>query len=211
MPIKLNSALGGSVSIDVPATASTYTLTAPAKTGTIITSADSNTVNTTILSDNSITVSKMGYSGAIIGYQHYQNSTRTTLSATTSYTLWSGISYTKKVSASKLIIVGQLVFSNAYSYNMGYWWKIGNSGNRYDSIFQCHYPSDASRAASVKIGWFINGEYSTTDTGSQAISIGWASVNGGSDNPATIWNPNASDDARSQQHSSDLTIWEVLS
>ncbi len=44
MPIKLNSALGGSVSIDVPATASTYTLTAPAKTGTIITSADANTV-----------------------------------------------------------------------------------------------------------------------------------------------------------------------
>jgi hypothetical protein len=44
MPIKLNSTGGGSVSIDVPSTASTYTLTAPARSGTIITSADANTV-----------------------------------------------------------------------------------------------------------------------------------------------------------------------
>lgn len=44
MPIKLNSTGGGAVSIDVPSTASTYTLTAPARSGTIITSADANTV-----------------------------------------------------------------------------------------------------------------------------------------------------------------------
>lgn len=49
MPIKLNSTGGGSVSIDVPSTASTYTLTAPARTGTIITSADSNTVTQTMV------------------------------------------------------------------------------------------------------------------------------------------------------------------
>lgn len=40
MPLKLNSTGGGSVTLDVPSTASTYTLTAPAKNGTIITSAD---------------------------------------------------------------------------------------------------------------------------------------------------------------------------
>ena len=112
MPIKLNSTGGGSVTLDVPATASTYTHTLPARTGTIITSADANTVTNSMIASSSIGVNQMGYSGAIIGYQHYQNSTRTTLSASTSYTLWSGISYTKKVSASKLIIVGQLVFSN---------------------------------------------------------------------------------------------------
>lgn len=49
MPIKLNSAGGGSVSIDVPSTAATYTLTAPAKTATLLTSADSNTVTQTML------------------------------------------------------------------------------------------------------------------------------------------------------------------
>ena len=146
-----------------------------------------------------------------IQVQHYQNSTRTSLSAVASYTLWSGITFTKLQANSYLIVTGQLVFSNAYSYNMGYWWQIGNSGKRYDSIFQCHYPSDTTRSAAIKIGWFINGIYTTTDTGNQSISIGWNSINGGSDNPGTVWNPNVSDDARSQQHSSDLTIMEIAS
>lgn len=44
MPIKLKSTGGGDVTLDVPSTASTYTLTAPARTGNIITSADSGTI-----------------------------------------------------------------------------------------------------------------------------------------------------------------------
>ena len=44
MPIKLKSSGGGSVSLDVPNTGTDYTLTAPAKTGNIITSADANTI-----------------------------------------------------------------------------------------------------------------------------------------------------------------------
>jgi hypothetical protein len=44
MPIKLNSTGGGSVSIDVPSTASTYTLTAPAETGNIITTGTTSRV-----------------------------------------------------------------------------------------------------------------------------------------------------------------------
>lgn len=146
-----------------------------------------------------------------IQVQHYQNSTRTALSNATSYTLWSGITFTKLQSNSYLIITGQLVFSNASSYNMGYWWQIGNSGKRYDSIFQCHYSSDTTRSAAIKVGWFINGTYVATETGPLAISIGWNSINGGSDQPGYIWNPNVSDDGRSQQHSSDLTIMEIAS
>jgi hypothetical protein len=149
--------------------------------------------------------------GVPIQVQHYQNSTRTALSNTTSFTLWSGITFNKLQSNSFLYIKGQIVFSNASSYNMGYWWQIGNSGLRRDGIFQCHYPSDAGRAASIKVGWFIDAIYQTTDAGIQAISIGWASINGGSDVPGFVWNPNATDDARSQQHSSDLTIMEIAS
>jgi hypothetical protein len=44
MPLKLNSAGGGSVTVDVPSTASNFTLTAPARTGNIITSADTATL-----------------------------------------------------------------------------------------------------------------------------------------------------------------------
>lgn len=50
MPLKLNSAGGGSVTFDVPSTASNFTLTAPAVTGNVITSADSNTVTQTMIS-----------------------------------------------------------------------------------------------------------------------------------------------------------------
>lgn len=44
MPIKLITTGGGSVTLDANSTASNYTLTAPARSGNIITSADSNTV-----------------------------------------------------------------------------------------------------------------------------------------------------------------------
>lgn len=42
MPLKLNSASGGSVTLDVPATASNFTLTVPAATGTVLTTASTS-------------------------------------------------------------------------------------------------------------------------------------------------------------------------
>jgi hypothetical protein len=49
MPVQLNGATSGSVTLTVPATAGTNTLTVPAKTGNIITSADSGTVTQTMI------------------------------------------------------------------------------------------------------------------------------------------------------------------
>jgi len=147
--------------------------------------------------------------GRIIGVTHFQNSTRTALSASTSYTLWSAGNVYKKISTSKLIITGQLVFSNGSSYNMGYWWQIGSSGQRYDGIMQVNHNSDTNKSVSIKLGWYINQEYSTTATGNLAVSIGWQAVDGSSNTPGSVWNPNASDDPRSQQHTSDIKIFEV--
>ncbi len=52
MPIKLNSTGGGSVTLDVPATGSTFTHTLPARTGTIITSADTGTITQGMIGNN---------------------------------------------------------------------------------------------------------------------------------------------------------------
>lgn len=52
MPIKLNSTGGGSVTLDVPSMTTANTLTLPAKSGNIITSADSGTVSQTMLGTN---------------------------------------------------------------------------------------------------------------------------------------------------------------
>lgn len=49
MPVKIKSTGGGSVSLDVPNIGTDYTLTMPAKTGNIITSADANTVTQAML------------------------------------------------------------------------------------------------------------------------------------------------------------------
>jgi hypothetical protein len=49
MPIKLNSPGGGSVTIDVPNMSTANTLTLPAITGNVITSADSNTVTQSMI------------------------------------------------------------------------------------------------------------------------------------------------------------------
>ena len=45
MPLKLNSSGGGSVTLDTPSTASTYTLTVPAITGTAVVTGSSGTVS----------------------------------------------------------------------------------------------------------------------------------------------------------------------
>jgi len=147
--------------------------------------------------------------GGVIQFQHYTNSTRTTLSTASSFLLWSVGNFVKASSNSVLYIRGQLVFGDGESYNMGPYWKIGASGNRYDGIIFTHYDSDNGSAASIKVSWHIDAYYDTSSTGSQAIEIGWSTANGGSDRPGQVWNPNAADDARSRQFSSDVTIFEI--
>jgi hypothetical protein len=73
MPIKLNSTGGGSVSIDVPSTASSYTLTAPARSGTIITSADANTVTQAMV--------QTGFAGNGPAFSAYQTVSQTGLTS----------------------------------------------------------------------------------------------------------------------------------
>ena len=145
----------------------------------------------------------------VINVTHLKNDTRTALSGAASAVLWSGDNVTKLISSSKLIITGLMVFRDGSSYFTGAYWKIGSSGNRYDGIVQHGYAADAGDAA-VQFGWQINAEYDATETGSLAVEIGWNTASGASGNqPAATWNPNSSDDARSHQKASTLTIFEI--
>jgi len=49
MPVKLNSTGGGSVTLTTPSTASTYTLTLPANTGTVVTTGSTAAVSQAML------------------------------------------------------------------------------------------------------------------------------------------------------------------
>jgi hypothetical protein len=147
--------------------------------------------------------------GTVLKVSHFTNNTNTSLSAVNPYSLWSGINVIKSVSNSKLIITGQLCFRGGSSYFMGEYWRIGNSGYRYDGIIQHGYASDADDR-SVQFGWTINAEFDTTQTGSLAVDIGWNSANGNSQRPGFQWNPNNGDDNRIQSgKGSSLTIFEV--
>jgi len=75
MPLKLNSTGGGSVTVDVPNTASTYTATLPARTGTIITSADSATVTQSMIAS--------GVAGTGPAFSAYRSTTQSSVSANT--------------------------------------------------------------------------------------------------------------------------------
>jgi hypothetical protein len=52
MPLKLNSSGGGSVTLDVPSTASDFTATIPANTGTVVTTGSSAVVTQAMLAAN---------------------------------------------------------------------------------------------------------------------------------------------------------------
>jgi hypothetical protein len=49
MPVRLNSSGGGSVTLDVPATGSTFTATIPANTGTVVTTGSTGVVTQTMM------------------------------------------------------------------------------------------------------------------------------------------------------------------
>jgi hypothetical protein len=60
MSLKLNTASGGSISIEPTNTASNYTLTIPAETGTIVTADSSGNFSATSLASTNWTVSETG-------------------------------------------------------------------------------------------------------------------------------------------------------
>ena len=66
MPIKLNSSGGGSVTIDVPSTASSYTLTAPAVTANLLTSSTQSIPKAALPTGSVLQVVQATYQGQTI-------------------------------------------------------------------------------------------------------------------------------------------------
>lgn len=99
MPVKLNSSGGGSVTIDVPSTASSYTLTAPAATATLITTGSSGQV-----------IPKAALpTGTVL--QVVQATTTTQVSTTSTSYVSTGFSasITPTSASSKILIMGSVI------------------------------------------------------------------------------------------------------
>ena len=149
--------------------------------------------------------------GRIVNSTRFTNNTRVALSTSSNYTMWSAGNVTKLQANTTLIILGQMCFtggSDAGYYECGAWWQIGSSGKRYDGLIHTA-AADSAVDTQVHVGWHIMGQYTTTATGALAVSIGWTTADSSVVRPHEVWNPNATDDARSQQHTSEILILEV--
>lgn len=83
MPLKLNSSGGGSVTLDTPSTASAYTLTVPAITGTAVVTGSTGTVSTAMITDGSVTQAKLatGVAGNGPAFSAYASTATNTTTA----------------------------------------------------------------------------------------------------------------------------------
>jgi hypothetical protein len=74
MPLQLNTLAGGSVTINAASTPGTYTLNVPAVNGTLITSADVNSITGGMIASNTITSSSLNLNVIPLGVgQTWQN------------------------------------------------------------------------------------------------------------------------------------------
>ena len=102
MPIKLNSASGGSVTLDVPATASTYTHTFPAETGTVLTS--SSNVSASKLTTGTVPTARLP-AGCIIQVQRGLLTTHTTTTSSSFVDTGMTVDITPSSTTSKIYII----------------------------------------------------------------------------------------------------------
>ena len=164
MPVKLNSSGGGSVTIDVPSTASAYTLTAPAYTANIITSKTPGTVLQVVQATTSTQVSTTSTSYANTGF--YATITPTS-------------------SSNKILIMGSVVVRvpsgdgnyqhNIYRNNttalapVAFRGLIQCRGGNYDQTPSFMFLDSPNTTSSTTYNW-----YHKTETGSTA----WFAIDG---------------------------------
>ena len=82
MPLKLNSSGGGSVTLDVPSTASNFTATIPANTGTVVTTGSTGVVTQTMLA-GSVAGNGPAFSARSASDQTVSNNTATKITLAT--------------------------------------------------------------------------------------------------------------------------------
>jgi hypothetical protein len=146
MPVALKGSTSGQVTLDVPSAAGTNTLTLPAKTGNIITSADSGTVTGTMLASNiagngpacmaytasgtqsisATTFTKITLSSELFGLSNsgYNTSTQRFVPQTAGYYYFNGSIY---LSGSAVTYQTYIYKNGAYALSGPYFTAIGTS------------------------------------------------------------------------------------
>ena len=142
-------------------------------------------------------------SAKVVNVDRKTYNTRTAWSDASSTEIWSEY-YTKLYSTSYLYIEVDLSMRGNYSDHLV--WEMNYAGGTY---YQGTMPYDSGFAANARP---FHSVFSITSasTGSNLLRLRWRTANSaGGNKPASIWNPNSSDDARLSQEYSAMTIWEI--
>ena len=140
--------------------------------------------------------------GRVLDVTTYTNSTRQALPTSSSITMAS-FTVNKLSSTSTLVIQGTMSGANEYSGQMQQGWKLG-SGTEFNGQTCSYQNNTLGRVLSTAA--VISGH---TTTGSQTMVFRYYSVNGTTNKPFDVYNPNASDDPRLAQTSSLFSVTEV--
>jgi hypothetical protein len=155
----------------------------------------------------------------LVKIHYHKYSTRHSISAGTTGTLWRTANFTTTTDNATFLIRGQ-IWGRAYaSDHCGIFCEILDTNN--NNVVAGSANQDGSRYQGIGYAGVNNGSswakfllswhqvYTGLDAGTYRIRIGWASRNGGSERPFEFWNINSADDGRAHQHDSHCEIWEL--
>ena len=152
MPIKLNSTGGGSVTLDIPATGSTFTHTFPAETGTVITTGTSSGISASALTTGRAPTSAMP-AGSIIQVQQATYNTRQVYGNYDGWQVISGwsLSITPSSSSSKILLSCHFAHSTNGDTSTAFRWVRNGSylsyGTGYDTNRDAHFKGACTNSA----------------------------------------------------------------
>ena len=139
--------------------------------------------------------------GSVVDVRHYTNSTRASVSAGTSGTLWTFTDTKSLGTETSIIIHANLIGADDYSGAVGTFIEYGGT-----KAYSIQYTYEGNAYCKM-----LTGTSKTTgkSSGSQTVTIGWDVASGSSGSPFVTLNPNSTDDARFHQTVSTLVIYEI--
>ena len=146
--------------------------------------------------------------GTIVNVESYTNATRTVYSASSADAVfWSGISFVKKLSSSKLVVTGHAQTRGGWQFATNI--RLLINGSYIDGIGGWTDTSDAGTNATLYAKSIpIDAQVTGLNAGTYSLSLTRVNADGSSA-PAWVFNPNSTDDARWPQTRSTITIMEV--
>jgi hypothetical protein len=139
-----------------------------------------------------------------------ENSTRYSLTDSANTTIMS-FSFTVDTAGSTIYISGGMLGRGSYSDSCGMFCSVDGNGKTTDGPAYKGVQWANSHSVGTHGTYRYNQKWTGLSVGSHTISLGWKTRDATSANrPFHQWNPNSSDDGRTQQTATNLTITEVL-